>query len=207
MHNTDNVGDFIHDQCDMIVHMPFLEECASKAGVIVEIGVGHGNGSTRAFARGLERSEFSPLPYPGKLHILVDWDLERPQVKPMNSFWHEVHGPSEDIRTVQAVAEILDGRKADIIFIDTIHTYEQMELELPLWSALAGPDTLWIAHDTWMFQVWNHMSVAIQEFARANGWEFVDYDQASHGLGLMRKPDGKWKDIQPKPRILLVPQV
>jgi len=82
-----------------------------------------------------------------------------------------------------------------------------MAMELPIWNLLAGPHTLWVAHDTWMFGVWNHMSEAMKEFANANGWEFVDYNQASHGLGLMRKPDGIWKDIHPLPRITLVPQV
>lgn len=177
-----------HDQDDMVVHMPFLEECASKAGVIVEIGVGHGNGSTRAFARGLERSEV-----PDKLHIGVDIDPERPQIKPTYDFWHEVHEASEDPASVQMARYYLQSerryahRKADIIFIDTVHTYEQMALELPLWERIAGPNTLWIFHDTWMFGVYNHMTEAIKEFAAANGWQFEDYSRESHGLGLMRR--------------------
>ncbi len=168
-----------HDQDDMVVHMPFLEDCASKVGIIVEIGVGHGNGSTRAFARGLARS-----PARVKFHIGVDTDPERPQVKP-DLYWHEVCGASEHIRTVQQVAEVLEGRKADIIFIDTVHTYEQMEMELPLWNALTKAETLWIFHDTHMFGIYNHMTEAIKEFARANDWFFVDHSQESHGLGLM----------------------
>jgi len=201
MTNSDNEGTFNHDQCDMIPHMPFMEECASKAGIIVEIGVGHGNGSTRAFARGLLRSDHAE-----KMHIGVDWDPVRPQVVPEN-YWHMVHGPSEDPATAVRVIEILGGRKPDIIFIDTIHTYEQMAMELPIWANLAKDDTLWIFHDSWMLGVWNHMSEAIKEFASANEWEFVDYAQESHGLALMRRKSGRWAYIDPLPRIVLVPQV
>lgn len=188
-----------HDQDDMQVHMPFLEECAARAGVIVEIGVGHGNGSTRAFARGLERS---PRPSNHKLHVGVDWDPERPQIKPNHPWWIEVHGASENPDTAQTVLLILDehavGPHADIIFIDTIHTYEQMYIELPIWGNLAGPETLWVFHDTNMWQVFNHMTVAIQEFAHVNDWEFLEYALESHGLGVMRKSGGVWADIQPR---------
>ncbi len=92
-----------HDQDDMVVLMPFLEECASKVGIIVEIGVGHGNGSTRAFSRGLARS-----PERVKFHIGVDTDPERPQVRP-ESYFVMVTGASEDIRTVGMVAAILES--------------------------------------------------------------------------------------------------
>jgi len=176
-----------HDQDDIWPHMPFLEECASKAGIIIEIGVGHGNGSTRAFARGLERStaEF-------KLHVGVDIDPERPQLKPRYPYWREIHGPSEDKTTVAQVAGILWQASrlsddADIIFIDTAHTYEQMKKELPLWEPFTGPITLWIFHDTWMNGEYNHMTDAIKEFAAAHGWEYEDYSKESHGLGLMRR--------------------
>lgn len=177
----------MEDQCDIAYHMPFLEECASRASVIVEIGVGHGNGSTRAFARGLARSTHF-----GKLHIGVDIDPERPQEKPGYPYWHEVHGPSEQILIAFMVGNlIVDGgrqpdRRPDIIFIDTDHNYEQMQKELEAWSPLAGPNTLWIFHDTWMSGEYNHMTDAIKEFAQANCWTFIDHSREAHGLGLMR---------------------
>lgn len=193
MTSSDNIGDFTHDQEDMVVHMPFLEACAARAGVIVEIGVGHGNGSTRAFARGLERSTHYE-----RFHFGVDIDPERPQIKPGYGYWREVHGASEDPYTRYAVQDMLDHRYASIIFIDTVHTKEQMQLELPIWATLAGPDTLWIFHDTWMFGSWNAMGDAIKEFAAAHDWEVVDYTRESHGLGLMRKAGGPWSDITPR---------
>lgn len=170
-----------HDQDDIAVHMPFLEECAANATIILEIGVGHGNGSTRAFARGLERSTHF-----GKYHIGVDCDEARPQIKPSYAYWHEVHGPSEAPTTRYKVQDILGERYADIIFIDTDHTYEQMQKELPIWSKVAGTKTLWIFHDTWMNNTYNTMTDAIKEFAQANGWTFIDHSREAHGLGLMR---------------------
>lgn len=191
----------MEDASDIAYHMPFLEECASKVGTVVEIGVGHGNGSTRAFSRGLERSTHF-----GKYHIGVDCDEERPQVKPSYSYWHEVHGSSEDINTRIAVQNILGDRYADIIFIDTIHTYEQMAQELPIWTRIAGPGTLWIFHDTWMFGVYNHMTEAIKEFA-TNGWEYLDQSRLAHGLGVLRHKEGPWGWITPREEAEPVPQV
>ena len=176
-----------HDQDDIAVHMPFLEACASKAGIILEIGVGHGNGSTRAFARGMERSQHKV-----KMQIGVDFDPERPQLKP-EKYWYEVHGPSEDPETAAKVEkQILEGRKADIIFIDTDHTYEQMEKELPIWAQFSKSETLWIFHDTWMWDVYNHMTDAIKKFAGREGWVFNDYSREAHGLGLMYRQEGQW---------------
>ena len=174
-------GDYSHDQVDIVHHMPFLEQCAAGAGIILEIGCGHGNGSTRAFARGLEWST-----HRHKLHIIVDHDPDRPQVKPTYDYYAIVHGPSESPETARMVRDMMLGTP-DIIFIDTDHTYEQMKKELEVWSPFAGPDTLWIFHDTWMFGEYNHMTDAIKEFAAENGWVFVDFSPASHGLGLMRK--------------------
>ena len=181
MTNSDNAGDFSHDQCDMIVHMPTLEDYASRAAVIIEIGVGHGNGSTRAFARGLARSEKHV-----RVHVGVDMDPVRPQIKP-DRFWCEVHGMSEDPATASWVKIMLGDRMADIIFIDTVHTYEQMVQELPIWAAFSGPETIWLFHDTWMFGPYNQMTEAIKEFAAANGLEYTDLSRESHGLGMMRK--------------------
>lgn len=182
----------MEDASDIAYHMPFLEECASRAGIIVEIGVGHGNGSTRAFARGLARSTKEP-----KMHIGVDPDPDRPQERP--ELFHQVVGKAEDPDTAKRVNRVMLADDADIIFIDTIHTHEQMSMELPIWSQLASEKTLWLFHDTNMFQIFNHMTVAIIDWAAANpGWEFFEESTLAHGLGLMRWKGGVWSDIQPR---------
>jgi len=169
------------DQSDIAYHMPFLEEVAAVARIIIEIGVGTGAGSTRAFARGLKRS-----PAEVKMHIGVDIRPEGVEEAP-DSYWYFVCGPSEAPSTAIKVAELIPDHAADIIFIDTIHIYEHMELELPIWERFAGYRTLWIFHDTWMFGIYNHMTEAIKDFCNLHPeWEFVDHSREAHGLGLMR---------------------
>lgn len=169
------------DQSDIAYHMPFMEDAASRAGIIIEIGVGTGAGSTRAFARGLKRSAAEV-----KMHIGVDIRPEGVEEAP-DSYWYFVCGPSEAPSTAIKVAELIPDHAADIIFIDTIHIYEHMELELPIWERFAGYRTLWIFHDTWMFGIYNHMTEAIKDFCNLHPeWEFVDHSREAHGLGLMR---------------------
>jgi hypothetical protein len=193
----------MEDASDIAYHMPFLEECASRAGVIVEIGVGHGNGSTRAFGRGLSRSDKQH-----KMHVLVDTDPERPQEKPPYDYWKVVTGASESEETMDAVDTLIQNHYADIIFIDTVHTYEQMKPEMCLWTELqwSGTRTLWLYHDTWMFGVYNHMTEAIKEFA-VDGWEYVDHSKLAHGMGVLRHKGGPWGWIEPRVESAPVPEV
>jgi hypothetical protein len=196
----------MEDASDIAYHMPFLEECASRAGIIVEIGVGHGNGSTRAFARGLARSTKEP-----KMHIGVDPDPERPQERPV--LFTQVVGKSEDEITADTVSDIVRGYKIawinghpSIIFIDTIHTYEQMSMEMPLWFDLANKKTLFLYHDTWLWGVYNHMTNAIKEFAK-DGWEYLDQSKLAHGMGVLRHREGPWGWITPREEEAPVAQV
>lgn len=192
----------MEDASDIAYHMPFLEECASRAGIIIEIGVGHGNGSTRAFARGLARSTKEP-----KMHIGVDPDPERPQDRP--ELFHQVVGKAEDLDTAKRVNRVMLADDADIIFIDTIHTHEQMSMELPIWDQFANESTLWLFHDCWMFGVYNHMTEAIKEFAttREAGWEYLDQSKLAHGMGVLRHKDGPWGWITPREEEAPVAQV
>jgi len=192
------------DASDIAYHMPFLEEWASRSGIIVEIGVGTGTGSTRAFTRGLLRST---VPY-DKVHLLVDIDPERPHEKPAHEWWKKIDGGSEDPRTAAMVDEIIPGRTPDIIFIDTIHSHEHMSMEMPIWSRLASPRTLWAFHDTWIWGVYNRMTDAIKEWTELHtGWEYLDHSRHAHGLGILRHREGPWMDIEPRVEDWPTPQV
>jgi len=198
----------MEDASDIAYHMPFLEKCASRAGIIVEIGVGHGNGSTRAFARGLARSTKEP-----KMHIGVDPDPDRPQERP--ALFTQVVGKAEDEMTADIVDDIVRSRKMSyingrpsIIFIDTIHTHEQMSMEMPVWFDQADEDTLWLYHDTWLWGTYNRMTDAIKEFiADKDGWEYLDQSKLAHGMGLLRHRDGPWGWITPREEEAPVAQV
>ena len=175
--------EFAHDQDDMVVHMGFLERLARESRVIVEIGAGHGNGSTRAFTRGL-----SAVADP--LMISVDLDPARPQLQPSVPWWYVVHGDSRADATlweVQAMMATVDPAltAADVIFIDTVHTLDYLLREIALWQAIAGPGTVWCFHDTWMFGYHNGMNDAIYGYCASGEWKFIDLTHESHGLGLM----------------------
>ena len=171
------------DQPDIAYHMPLLEELASKAAFVLELGVGNGNGSTRAFVRGLDRS-----PHKDRLMISVDNDPARPEERPSVPWWHMVYGDTRNPNTLHSVLEICGyERKPDMIYIDTDHTYEQMQAELSLWGTLGSPPAVWLFHDTWMFGPYNHMTDAIKEYAAAHALTFFDLTHESHGLGMMKK--------------------
>ena len=170
------------DQSDVEIHMPYMKEAASKAGFVLELGAGHGNGSTRALSRGLNASS-----NPDKLMISIDqWD-EKPEEKPPFPWWHELHGDTRSYLVLKHVQDLSGERKADVIYIDTDHTYVHLQRELEVWRNLAHPETIWIFHDTWMSGFYNPMTDAIKEFAAANPPLFyVELSRESHGLGGMR---------------------
>ncbi len=176
------------DQLDMEYHMPLLEDLASKASVVIEIGVGKGNGSTRAFRNGLKKSIATY-----KAHICVDQELLNPRERPAQDYARIVYGRSQDPMTVKVASAVLQdviGLKmpADIIFIDTDHTYEQMATELGLWSVFAGPQTVWLAHDIFMGGQRNVMTDALKDYCIAHPeWEYTDVTLECHGLGMMKR--------------------
>lgn len=182
------------DQPEMVEHMPFLEHLASHCINILEIGCGHGNGSTRAFERGLKSIE---NPKCLLKHITVDIDPERPQVKPELTTYYHYESVVGDSREPFAYQYVWAHAPFDLIYIDTDHTYDVMQAELNTLHAegLIHNDVLLVFHDTWMFGEYNHMTDAIKEFAQSLGWIFDDYTKASHGLGLLYAPGGDWHNL------------
>ena len=182
------------DQPEMVEHMPFLTYLAQYCTNILEIGCGHGNGSTRAFERGLKSIE---NPKCLLKHITVDIDPERPQAKPSITPFYYYKAVSGDSREALTYKTVLRHSPFDLIYIDTDHTYEVMQAELSTLHAegLIHDDVLLVFHDTWMFGAYNRMTDAIKEFAQSLDWVFNDYTKVSHGLGLMYKPGGGWQRL------------
>lgn len=185
-------SDYWPDQSEMVYHMPFLEEMASKASVIVEIGVGHGNGSTRAFERGLKRTTH---PNGAKLFVSVDDNPNKPDVKPTIECWHKITSDSRAQEAVNGcnmlrIASGVYEHPVDILYIDTEHTYEHMKAELEVWFPLMTKETILLAHDTHMFSNFNEMTNALLELCSQNPrWEYIQVTEESHGLGMVR-----WRD-------------
>ena len=173
------------DQEDIALHMPFLEELASKASVILELGCGKGNGSTRALSRGMRRSAAER-----KVMATVDCNPSGPDERPPDPWWFLFTADSRSSDTFWRVWNLVveqPFRRADLIFIDTDHTKAQVEAELNLWFPLGSSGATWVFHDTWMMGEYNPMTDAIKEFAASHGLEFIDYSRECHGLGLMRR--------------------
>lgn len=173
------------DESSVSNHMPLFEELASRATVLIELGTGPGNGSMRAFTRGMKRN-----PNPDKIYISVDFNRDNPEsdMAPDLPYWHMVYGRTEDPVTARAARLLMAPEGyADIVYIDTHHDYPQMKAELGVWSPLAGPNTVWWFHDVAMYGVPNtEMVRAILEFCEENpNWKYELAITECHGLGRM----------------------
>lgn len=169
---------------DIDNYMPLLQEYAraSATGYVLELGVGQADGSTRAFMDGLEQRSGND-----RLMVSVDLEMDFDLLK-LNEpyYWFFVLGDTRKRETLEKVTGLFPLRRPDILFIDTHHTYEQMSVELDLWQEIAGPDTTWLFHDTYMFGGYNPMTDAIKEFAAAHGKRYEDVRTDAHGLGMMK---------------------
>lgn len=170
------------DREDIALHLPVLEKYASKASSVLEIGCECGDGSTRAFIRGLVASKAVD-----KIMVSVDMkDFINAEDRPTVPFWHFYKGNSMLDSTFEEVNKIADGRKFDIIFIDTEHNYDVLKRELEVWKSASKPTTAWLFHDTYMQEKYNHMTDAIKEFASVNtSWEYKDLSIKCNGLGAL----------------------
>jgi len=187
------------DQIEMIPLMPILTELTIALlspmhadQSIVEIGVGHGNGSTRAFMRALDTAGYPNSPH----HIMVDADMEKALQFANKS--HRTYGVCGDSRSAETVKAALNrfAPPASLIYIDTEHTYPHMKAELEVWGEVAGPDTLWLFHDTHMWGSYNPMTDAIKEYAdQSNQLVYDDITTESHGLGAMYTLDTHTGDL------------
>lgn len=166
-------------ETDISLHLPTIKSIASTSFFTIELGPAKGDGSTVAILEGMQE-----LSAKSSLFISVD-RADYMEQKPKVPYWHLVIGDTRERSTVKKVQELSKERVADLIFIDTHHTYEQMSKELEVWSSLAGPDTYWLFHDTWMMGEYNPMTDAIKEYAKKYHLIYEDISEESHGLGVM----------------------
>ncbi len=184
--------DQMPNQSDIEFLMPQLTAYARENPVVVEIGCGLGNGSTRAFAQGIREAIQAGKDPKEVLLVSVDIDPERPKECPPEPWWRKVTGRSESFSTWMEVIQIMHGlghRWPKLIFIDTEHSKEQIQAELVVWKGLARPETIWLFHDTWMFNVYNPMTDTIKSYAQKHGLVYEDLTRESHGLGKMSKEE------------------
>ncbi len=154
------------EQVDMAPHYRTLTRYAQECSVIVEWGV-RGGVSTWALLDG--------LPADGKLYSVDIIDC----IVPVRV--------SADLRWVFIVGDDLDPviqrrlpKLADLVFIDTSHTYEQTVGELA-YAATFKPARI-VMHD----YVMEPVAQAANEFCAEQGWAVID-NELPYGLATLVK--------------------
>lgn len=142
-----------HDQVDMAPHIATLMRHASEAHTIVEWGV-RGGVSTWAI--------LDAMPADGHLYSVDIVDCVVPPRVSEDPRWTFLVGDDLD-PLVQAVLP----DHADLVFIDTSHTYEQTVGELA-YALTFGPSRI-VMHD----YVMEPVQRAADEFCAREGWRVV----------------------------------
>ena len=157
---------------DISLHLPFLYESA-QGSTVIELGVRTGNSTAAFLAAGAD---------------VWSADTEAPAVPEQwheNPRWHFLCG--DDLNP-----DILDGLPAevDVVFIDTVHTYDHTLAEL---RAYAPRARLVLLHDTqWVDgrddgSPAGPVSRALDDYCAETGLSWENRP-GSYGLGVLRKP-------------------
>ena len=159
-----------HTQSDIQHHLPLLYSLAR--GNVVELGTRTGV-STAALLAGVEDHAGWVL------SIDVDDCSELFKGHPQ---WEFMRGDSTD--TGVAMAAYAKGAPFYLALIDTLHTTEQVSVELDLWWPHIAPGGTICVHDTETFP---GVRRAITEFCDARGWS-VTYVLPCNGMAVIEVP-------------------
>jgi predicted O-methyltransferase YrrM len=160
-----SLAQWAYDQVDMYPHYGTLTRLARECKVIIEWGV-RGGVSTWAFLEG--------LPADGELWSVDVVDCVVPPAVSSDPRWHFIVGDDLDEDVIVCLP-----KPADMVFIDTSHTYEQTVAELEI-----APDwepSMIVMHDVNQPQV----RQAVDEFCARTGWRMTDYEDP-YGLATLR---------------------
>lgn len=151
---------------DIQRHLPRLRQEAR--GTVLELGV-RGGSSTVALLAGLEER--------GGVLWSVDVDPASAAVFSGHDQWRFVVADSRDERSV-GDAGLPD--ELDVLFIDTLHTYEQVRDELAVWGDRVVPGGVILFHDT---DSYPPIRRAISEWCKSRSVPF-EFRGGSNGLGV-----------------------
>jgi hypothetical protein len=151
---------------DIQRHLPRLRQEAH--GTVLELGV-RGGSSTVALLAGLEER--------GGVLWSVDIDPASAAVCSGHDQWRFVLADSRDERPV-VDAGLPD--ELDLLFIDTLHTYEQVRDELAVWGDRVVPGGMILFHDT---DSYPPIRRAISEWCKSRSVPF-EFRGGSNGLGI-----------------------
>lgn len=177
---------------DIYYHVPVLYDLAKNCKSVVELGVRTGI-STRAFLHADCR--------------VRSYDIEiDPNV--VNLF-QIAKSLNKDVEYIQGSSLEIDIEPCDMMFVDTVHSYEQVSAEL---ARHASKVRKYIAfHDTYIFGLGNENILgAVIEFMRDNPeWQFNYWTKENNGLTVIERKSNQELTLSkipatlPKKRILI----
>lgn len=151
---------------DIQQHLPRLRKEAH--GTVLELGV-RGGSSTVALLAGLEER--------GGVLWSVDIDPASAAIFADHAQWRFVLADSRDERPVVDAGL---PSELDVLFIDTLHTYEQVRDELAVWGDRVAPGGVILFHDT---DSYPPIRRAISEWCKSRRVPF-EFRGGSNGLGV-----------------------
>lgn len=164
---------------DIHQHLPTIYTLVQsiKAKTVIELGVNTGE-STVALLEAVHATD----------GILISVDVqELPNVRPMLTSYGLISRwqfhKSEDIAFGLAWPK---DKKADLIFVDTSHQYQQTKREIEVYEPILRPGGIMIFHDTVSYV--DGVFRPIKEFLAAHPTYKFDNYQNCNGLGVMMKP-------------------
>lgn len=160
---------------DIYEHLPTLSRLASECSHIIEMGICTGQ-STRAFLRhDVEYIGYDIHIQPGMTEYFDDAKLSGRRVR-----WHVA-----DTKTFTI-------EETDLLFIDTLHNYDQLKKELELHADKVRKYLVF--HDTTLFENRDEVGSgkglwpAIQEFLDSHPeWEIKERYTNNNGLTVLRR--------------------
>lgn len=191
--NSEKLMEHYYKACykpsDMNEHMPILRKYADRCDHVTEMGV-RGIVSTYAFLM-------------SQCKKLVSIDIVNPNTQGGNL--EEVYSISKEIgkdfKFIQADTLKIEIEPTDLLFIDTLHSYDQLKQELSLHANKARKFI--IMHDTVTFGEFGHtvedpanryahvkgLNFAIQEFLEANenDWAYDKIYYNNNGLTILKR--------------------
>lgn len=158
---------------DIYEHLPILRKYASECESVVELGV-RGIVSTWAFLA-------------GKPKFLLSVDIAHPKEFGAD-IWEVIDSAQEagiDFEFVLKSSLDIDLPEHDLLFIDTLHNYDQLTKELNLHQAKARKYI--IMHDTAIPDL-PEMRQAVNDFLDQNPqWEVKEYFESNNGLTILKR--------------------
>jgi hypothetical protein len=159
---------------DIHEHLPVLSELTSQCTHVTELGVGWAQ-STRAFLRhDIELHSYEFMPQPG-----------------IREFFEEAKNAGRNVTLHIDDTRKIEIAETDLLFVDSLHIYEQVQKELELHANKARKYIGF--HDTTTYAdngefggkgIWP----AIQEFIDSHTeWELVERRTNNNGLTILKR--------------------